>query len=436
MAARTALSRLADAVRRTLKQRDLSFLLGSQFAAQAADGLAQAVIFDALVLDPLEQDTPGRILAVAALTLLPYSLLSPFLGVLVDRWSRRKLLTGTNYVRGVALLVFPIWSRALPEESALYVAALFLLGVGRLFLTTKGAALPVVLGETRLLGGNAASSGGGMIAALGGAAVGALVTGLIETTGGLVVAGFAYVAAGFIAGRISGPLSQMQTEVPRLRDAIVQVGRDLMSGLRELGRRPRAVLPLISIFLLRIVGMIVVFAAILAIKSEFPTETDRFGRLASAAGAVIAAGAGAFIGVVSAPLVGARLSKPKLVLLGYLVSGVAIGILGGIVDVRAVLLLTFVGGYGAFITKIAVDAQVQEALPDDYRGRAFALYDILYNVASVLAGVVIVTTQQVSLRAVLIVVGFITLAMAAGLWSSMRRFGMLDEPAGASHPTR
>src|SRR5680860_1334302 len=79
--------------------RDFRRLLGAQFAAQAADGASQAVIANILVLEPLGQGTSGRVLEVSVLTLLPYSLIAPFLGVFVDRWARRSILIATSALR-------------------------------------------------------------------------------------------------------------------------------------------------------------------------------------------------------------------------------------------------------------------------------------------------------------------------------------------------
>ena len=73
-----------------LAERDFRLLLGAQGIAQMADGFAQAAFAEEIVLDP--QGTPTRTRALFALTLLPYSLLGPFTGVLVDRWRRRSLL--------------------------------------------------------------------------------------------------------------------------------------------------------------------------------------------------------------------------------------------------------------------------------------------------------------------------------------------------------
>jgi MFS family permease len=181
---------------------------------------------------------------------------------------------------------------------------------------------------------------------------------------------------------------------------------------------------LISIFVLRSIGMFTAIAAILVIKLEFPEAGDRFGQLSSAALALGAAGAGAFVGAATAPMLGRRLAKPGLILLGFFVSGVFIALLGGIINIPALLVLTFVGGFGGFVTKVAVDAQVQEALPDEYRGRAFSIYDILYNLASVAAALAMFIFQDARFRLLLIMAGLFALVAGSLLAGTMRRAGM------------
>lgn len=414
-------------------ERDFRVLLSSQFIAQAADGIAQAAFYTALVLeDPLEQGTPGRILGLFALTLLPYSVVAPFLGVFVDRWSRRSLLAVTNLLRAGLLITLPLWSRALPGDTELFVGILALLGLGRLFLTTKGAVLPVVVHEHDLLEANSISGGGGMLSALFGGVIGLALVAAISADTVFFAAGLAYAGAAWVARMISSPLSHVHAHVPRLTHAIRDIAVDLGRGLTEIWRRAGVRLPLISIFLLRTVGMFIAVAAILLIKLEFPDRTDEFGRISVSGLALGSAGVGAFVAALTAPVLGHRFNKPQLIIVGYVVSGIGITALGGIQHVAAILILTAIGGYGTFVSKVATDAQVQEVLPDEYRGRAFSLYDILYNVASVAAGAVMVMTAGAPLRSTLIWTGLITLGLAAV-------FGLLMNGAGLflpHHPAR
>jgi MFS family permease len=408
-----------------LASRDFRLLLSGQYLAQAADGLAQAAFAEVLVLEPFNQGTPGRILQLLALTLLPYSLIAPFLGVFVDRWDRRKLLVWTNVVRGAFLVSMPLWSRALPDDYGLYAGVLVLLGFGRLFLVTKGAVLPAVLHEHHLLRGNSISAGGGMIAALAGGVVGVGAVGAFDANGAFVVAGVIYVISSMLMRRLSQTYTPAREPDEALKQAVTRVVAELSEGLDAIRGRVRALLPLIGIFLLRTIGILVAIGAILVIKSEFPGSDDRLGRLGLSAGALAAAGVGAFVGALTAPFLGRRYTKPQLILAGFVISGAGIIGLGGISTIPAVLGLTFSGGYGGFITKIAVDAQLQEVLPDRYRGRAFALYDILYNLASVAAGIVMYAFQDVDLRPLLLASGGVSFLLAALLGAAMARAGML-----------
>jgi MFS family permease len=53
----------------------------------------------------------------------------------------------------------------------------------------------------------------------------------------------------------------------------------------------------------------------------------------------------------------------------------------------SVLLASFAVGLTFAWKKISVDTMVQEATPDGYRGRVFSVYDVVYNMARVVAAV-------------------------------------------------
>jgi MFS family permease len=371
----------------------------------------------------LEQSTPTRILVLFTVTLLPYSLIGPFTGVFVDRWSRRRLLVWTNVCRSAALLSLPVWSQLGAGDAALYGGVLVLMGLGRLFLATKGAALPGVVGEQRLLSANSVSSGGGMVAALLGGVVGVGVVAAASPTAAYVVSGAFYAAAAVSARFIT---SEMRPRRPAaVGQELRRVAAEMVAGVAEVWRRERARLPLAGIFVLRVTAIFVAIAAILVIKRDFPETGDRLGRLSASAIALGAAGVGAFAGALTAPWLGRRWTKPQLLLAGFAVSAAAMIVAGAALSLAIIVGVSLVGGYGTFVAKVSVDAQVQEALPDTFRGRAFALYDILYNLASITAAAVVVIFAAWSLRLLLLGMGLATLGLAALLGTAMRRSGLL-----------
>jgi MFS family permease len=412
--------------RSVLREPDVRLLLGAQWLAQAADGVSQATFADHLVLEPGSQGTAGRILAVFALTLLPYSVVSPFLGVFVDRWARRSLLVWANLARAALLLAVLLPPSGLPSTPWLLGGALVLLGLGRLFLTTKSAVLPVVLHERDLLKGNAVSGGAGMIAALLGGVAGLAALAAVEPAWVFAVAGVVYAVSALLARSLSSAMRHRYPPAEHLGQAVAGVARELVSGLAQVYSRRRARLSLAAIFILRSSVMLVAIAAILVIRSSYPGAEDRFGRISAGALALGTSSIGAFAGALTAPPLGRRLGTAGLVLLGFGVAGGGIAFLGGITDLRALLVLTALAGFGAYVAKIATEAQIQESMPDEYRGRAFSLYDILYNLASIVAAAVVLAFAGAPVRAVLLAAGVVTLALAGVLGVAMRRAGMLS----------
>jgi MFS family permease len=409
--------------------RDFRLLLGAQFAAQAADGASQAVIANILVLEPLGQGTAARVLEVSALTLVPYSLIAPFLGVFVDRWARRSVLVVTSLARVVLLAAAIAALMGGATETTLYALALVLLGLGRLFLTAKGASLPLTLQEQHLLQGNSISGGGGMIAALIGGVVGLAAVAFTGPGPALGAAAILYLVSGAAAAAISSSMRAEHSTGP-LSKEMARVALELWDGIRQAWRRSNVRLPLAAIFALRVVVIFVAIAIILVIKEQFPQGADELGRLSVSALALGVAGVGAFIGAATAPLLGLRLPRAGLVLVGFGVASAGLLTLGWVPTLTGMLALALITGYGTFVAKVAVDALVQEGMPDEYRGRAFSFYDILYNLASVVAAAVLVVFGiSDALRAPLVLAGVSCVGVALALLAAFKRAGMLEPGA-------
>src|SRR5918999_5059516 len=145
------------------RPRDFTFLMGAQWFAQMADGivgaaLAKLITFGGQAGFDVEAARSTRdALFIVLMTFLPYSLFSPFIGVLIDRWNRRKLLIGANGLRTVILAGIVVVGLSRIGDAALYVLFLLILAGTRLLLAIKGASLPAVLGEENLLQGNSIS---------------------------------------------------------------------------------------------------------------------------------------------------------------------------------------------------------------------------------------------------------------------------------------
>ena len=51
--------------------------------------------------------------------------------------------------------------------------------------------------------------------------------------------------------------------------------------------------------------------------------------------------------------------------------------------------MLFVGFFAFFLGKISADTITQQSMPDDFRGRAFALFDIAYNLGFIIPALIL-----------------------------------------------
>jgi sugar phosphate permease len=82
--------------------------------------------------------------------------------------------------------------------------------------------------------------------------------------------------------------------------------------------------------------------------------------------------------------------------------------------------LLFVGFFSFFLGKISADTIVQQAMPDDFRGRAFALFDIAYNLGFIVPALILsfvwVENDPAQVRTILVVSGAVFLVLTALVW--------------------
>ncbi|HSE09864.1 MAG TPA: apolipoprotein N-acyltransferase [Nocardioidaceae bacterium] len=367
---------------RRLLRGPLRILVGGQCLGQAADGLAQIAFAQFIVFEVGPGATPERITAVLAVTLLPFSLVGPFAGVLIDRWSRRRVLIVMSWVRA-ALILAAIATVTLQWEPGAFIGVLLLLSTSRLVLAAKGAALPRTVAPNELVTANAISAVAGMSAVFLGAVVGA---GFVEASvsAGFVAASLLYLLASGVFARLPEVGGGNGREMlRRLRQVLIDVKDGLKTlGVPDIGR------PLTAVWLHRLLlgaGFVIL---VLIADTEFGLGISGY------ALALGVTGVAAFIGSVTAPVLARRWPATTLLPVAFLPPAAAVYV-GGLAPNLAVLVAGI--GFTAFsfqLLKVLVDALVGRASPDEVRGRVFSVYDVLYNVAFVLAGLLMVPLWQ------------------------------------------
>ncbi|MFP8960496.1 MFS transporter [Streptomyces nanhaiensis] len=372
-------------------------LLAVRLLSQSADGVFQVALAAYVVFSPEQQTSPAAIASAMAVLLLPYSLLGPFAGVLLDRWQRRQVLLFGNLLRAVlatttAALVLtsaPLW--------LFYLAALSVTAVNRFVLAGLSASLPHVVDGERLVMANSLSPTAGTLAATAGGGLAFLVRIPAPDGAGadamVVVLGAGLYLLGALAslriGRVTlGPDTITRS---RLGATLAGVARGLIAGLRHLRERRRAAQSLASMAVLRFCyGALTVMVLML---SRYAWDSGGGGGSGGNGGllggmallglAVGVSGLGFFAAAVITPWAVQRVGRFGWIALcaagaAALVPALALPFLPA-----PVLGAAFVVGLATQGAKITTDTVVQSSVDDVFRGRIFSLYDMLFNVAFV-----------------------------------------------------
>lgn len=370
--------------------RDFRKLLSVRLVSQTGDGMFQVGLATLFFFSPENATTASGVAAAFAVLLLPFTVVGPFAGVLLDRWRRRQVLLVGNLVRvGLAAVLAVLLSTA-GVGPAVYVLTLVTLSINRFLLSALSAGLPHVVPRDQLLMANAVSPTLGAAAAGVGGGVG-LLLGRLAPAGpwhdGVVLlgAGALFGAASALATRLRR--DQLGPEVvvapAEVWAKVVDVGRGLVHGAVYLVHERTPGLALGAMAAHRFLFGATFIASILISRNLLSDPADAGAGLATFA-TVLAASAVGFVGAaVLTPVVHERISPAAWIVLCLGLAAASQLVLALTVTRATMLGAAFALGLAAQGAKIAVDTIVQGDTGDRYRGRAFALYDVLYNAAFV-----------------------------------------------------
>ncbi|WP_273168656.1 MFS transporter [Actinomyces israelii] len=363
-------------------------LLGVRLISQTGDGMVQAGLATLFFFRPQNMTDAAGVAAALIVMLLPFSVVGPFVGPFIDRWRRRQTLLVGNLVRASLIAATALHLGAAGIGPLVYVLVLAALGVNRFLLAVMSAGLPQIIGRERLLVANSIVPTLGGTATAAGAVLGlvlrlALPAGTAQDAGSLVVAVGLYALAAGAVTRLGGDelgpeRIDRRTEVAT---ALAATAGDLAAAVRYLVRRGTPGLALTTMALHRfvygmeLITLILMSRNLLAAPEDADAGLEVFGALM---GAMVA---GHGLAVVLTPLARERVA-PSAWIVMCLVGGTAGQLVLVATHMRAAVAAgIFLFGVGVQGAKIAVDTIVQADTADAYRGRAFSIYDVLFNSA-------------------------------------------------------
>ena len=372
------------------RARGFRRLASARLLSQLGDGMFQVGIATAFFFEPTEATTPIQIAQGFFVLLAPFTLVGPFVGPLIDRWPRQRIVLVGNLgrlalVAGICIVMWvggPNW--------VLYALALLALSVNRFLLASMTAGLPKVVEPEELLAANAVLPTLGTIAAAAGAAIGVVVTFVAPTADEQGLAFTALVAAACMFGLSSWAATllrrgELGPDHPLKALSFAKQVRALVGELADGFRYVKArVTPLHALGVMAAQRLLygLLFVAAILMSRHILADPDHPEQALEKFGTVLVFAAVGFgLAAVLTPSLGKRFERQQWIVICLCVGAAGQLMLALSTAVWALLGAAVVVSFAVQGGKIAVDTIVQRDTEDSVRGRAFTLYDMAFNVA-------------------------------------------------------
>lgn len=430
--ARPARSSFISDLRTVLGGSGFRKLYATRLISQTGDGVFNAGLGAYVFFNATTFPDPAAAAISFAVLYLPYSLIGPFAGVFIDRWSRRQILLWSALLRAgfVGLTAAFVGTGALGPP--VWLSALVVLGVNRFFLSALSAALPHVVAPDELVMANSVGPTSGTVVAFIGGIIG---IGVHWATGGgqvssaitLLAAGACYLLAGLSATRMpremlgpdlrQGPHSGgVAAELESVAAELESVAAGLITGLLHVWHQRRARAALMATGAHRFLYGILLLMSILLYRNYFYPGSNGNRALAHFLPLVVSSALGYGAAALITPVATRRMSNATWITALLVVGGLVIGALGLLFSQVEFVVIGFALGIVAQGVAICTTTILQQEMEDEFRGRVFSVNDMVYNVTFVLGAALSAAFMPVNGHSVpmLLVVACGYLVAAAG----------------------
>jgi hypothetical protein len=379
------------------------------------DGVFQSALASFVLFSPERQANALSAAIGFAVVLLPYSIVGPFVGTILDRVSRQRALFFANLARSANLLVVAVFVFSGATGVALTAVVLIAFGINRLILAALSAGLPLLIDAKSLITANAiAVTGGSVLVVIGGGigvGVRALVDGaaLADQADSLLIliAAGGYLTAALLAGRLNkyeiGPLAH-EKAAASFRQGFI----DMREGIDFLRKNIDTARGITATAVHRGGLTALTLTALLLERNTFNDPSRPEDGLQGFGIALTIAGVGVFLGAFLAPYGVARFGRHRWIKFAMFASAFSPIFLAIWQTEVALAVTAFLTAFCGQNIKVTNDALVQSKIDDYYRGRVFAVYDVVVNSAIVSGGLIaalLLPTSGVTAKVPLFVMG-------------------------------
>ena len=378
-----------------LTDRKFSRLLRVRWTGQMTDGIFQSALASFILFSPERQANALGAALAFAVVLLPYSVIGPFVGTILDRVSRQRAIAFSNLIRAITLSIIALLLFQGHTGIEITIFVLIAFGVNRLILAGLSAGIPLMIESKSLISANALAVTGGSVWVVLGGGIGLGMRSILDSVtnadsadGYIILLGaFGYLATSLLASNLKkdeiGPLEH------EIKNASFTQGLiEMREGVKFLSQNVDAARGIAAVAVHRGGITALTLIALLLERNTFHDPADSEAGLAGLSFTLTIAACGFVVGAVIAPYGVRKVGRHRWMRL--MLSASTLGPLF-IVFSRTPLTLAI----AAFVTalfgqslKVTNDALVQSKIDDIYRGRVFSVYDVVVN-GAIVSGAVI-----------------------------------------------
>jgi MFS family permease len=373
-----------------LRDPKLSRLLRIRWSGQVTDGIFQSALASFVLFSPERQASAVNAAVAFAVVLLPYSIVGPFVGTLLDRFSRQRAIFFSNLTRSLTLVViaFLIFNGRTGLEITVFVLVAF--GVNRLILAGLSAGIPLMTTPKELISANALAVTGGSVWVVLGGGIGLGIRQLLDLSESADHADAVLILAaalGYLIAAIFTSLIGKDEIGPRpheiVKGSFTQGFIEMREGFQFLQDHADAARGIAATAIHRGGLTALTLTTLLLERNTFNDPADSEAGLAGLSVTLSIAATGFVIGALAAPYGVRKVGRHRWIRLSIFAA--SFGSLLLVIDRTPILLgatAFFAAMFGQSV-KVTNDALVQSKIDDYFRGRVFSVYDVVVNSAIV-----------------------------------------------------
>ena len=373
-----------------LRDRKLFRLLRIRWSGQITDGIFQSALASFILFSPERQASAVNAAVAFAVVLLPYSVVGPFVGTLLDRFSRQRAIFFANLTRSLTLVVIAllIFNGRTGLEITVFVLIAF--GVNRLILAGLSAGIPLMTTPKELISANALAVTGGSVWVVLGGGIGLGIRQLLDLSGSADNADAVLILAAALGYLIAALLTSLlgKAEIgPRpheiVKGSFTQGLIEMREGFQFLKDHADAARGIAATAIHRGGLTALTLTALLLERNTFNDPADSEAGLTGLSVTLSIAATGFVIGALAAPYGVRKVGRHRWIRLSIFAA--SFGSLLLVIDRTPILLgatAFFAAMFGQSV-KVTNDALVQSKIDDYFRGRVFSVYDVVVNSAIV-----------------------------------------------------